>query len=162
MRGLFQKLRKHLYILLVVLVGLSLLAGGFIVDRRERESRLGLRSYNEACEKLSAGDPAKAVELFFEVGLYTQDKELRAKTLYNLGTFAWKAGADAQAIIDFYQSSLREYPGVLGADPDLREEEAGWNLELLYDLLREIEAGGQPVPGEGEEEGEESGTRGDI
>lgn len=154
MRGLSQRLRKHLYIFLVVLVGLSLLAGGFIVDRRERESRLGLRSYNEACEKLSAGDPAKAVELFSEVGLYTENRELRAKALYNLGTFAWDAGADAQAIIDFYKRSLREYPGVLGADPNLQKEEAGWNLELLYDLLREIEAEGQPGPGEGEGEGE--------
>lgn len=145
--------RKNLfYTIVVVLIGLALLGGGFVLERKEGVANIGLYRYNAGCEAVETGDLEKAAELFFEVGIHTEDTKLRARALHNLATIEWAMNGSAEAIILTYQHALRESPNF---------GKAAFNLELLYDLLWQMELENQGI-GEGQGEGEEGGTSGDI
>jgi len=144
--------KKVIFSLIVVLLGVGLVFAGSILETRERKAQLGPQLYNNALKAYQAKNFEEAVALFIQAEMSTKNTELEAKAFYNLATLNWAAQmGDADTIINSYQASLRK-------DPEFYE--AGFNLELFYEFLRQAEAEMVPVaPGEGEGEGD---TTGDI
>lgn len=144
--------KKAILSLIVVLFGVGFAFAGDVLETREREAQLGPQLYNDALEAYQAKNFEEAAGLSVQAGMSTKDAELEAKALYNLATLNWEVEmGDVDTTVGFYQASLRKNPD---------SYEAGFNLELLYELLRQMETEMQPVgPGEGEAEGD---TTGDI
>lgn len=144
-------MRKKLVISVIIAVlGLSISLAGAYLEPREEEASLGPRLYNQAVAAYEEGRYVDAYKLFFEAGIHTDDEALSAKITYNMATLMLQARAPAEQIIMLYQDSIRMHP----------TEEASFNLEWLYNRLREIEVEGGGRPGKGDNEGK--GTYGDI
>lgn len=144
-------MRKRLLISIVIAIfGLSISLFGAYREPQEEEAGLGPRLYNQAVAAYEQERYEDAYKLFFEAGIHTDDAELAALITFNMATFLWQAqAAEAGEIVALYQESLRMNP----------TEEASFNLELLYDLLREAQEGDQRQDG-GNKEGRN--TYGDI
>jgi len=134
----------------VVLVGLIFMLTGSLLAAREGKAQLVLDLYNRGWDAYDKGDYESAVQLFLDAGLHAPDnKELQAKVLFNIANISWELGADPTVTIYYFQEALRR---------DLDFYEAGFNLELYYELLRQLSTQPEgPGTGEGEGEGDTSG-----
>lgn len=98
------------------------------------------RIYNDGVTAYRSNDLATAMAAF-ERSLASPEKELQARSLYNLGNTHYRLGqvAETQGIekaLPVYEKSLKEYEGVLAANP--KDEDAKFNSELVKKKIEEL------------------------
>ena len=98
------------------------------------------RIYNDGVTAYRSNDLSAAMSAF-ERSLASPEKELQARSLYNLGNTHYRLGqvAETQGIekaLPVYEKSLKEYEGVLAANP--KDEDAKFNSELVKKKIEEL------------------------
>ncbi|MEI6084474.1 MAG: VWA domain-containing protein [Verrucomicrobiota bacterium] len=119
-----------------VVVLLALCIGGAASQAAESWPRV----YNDGVTAYRSNDLATAAAAF-ERSLAAPEKELQARSLYNLGNTHYRLGqvAETQGIekaLPVYQKSLKDYEGVLAANP--KDEDAKFNQELVKKKIEEL------------------------
>lgn len=141
----------------VVPVLILICLGYYLADYSQE--KVGEDSY--AYELHSAAETAlkneeyeKAYELYLYSSFEFSDPHLRGKATTEAANLGWAAGiADYETLVSLYKEALRYDPG---------QEEASFNLELLY-WLKDNAPGNLPEPeAPGTEPGEETVPSGDI
>lgn len=145
----------------IILLSLTIIfagAGYYFKTEPEWTKRTYYDYYNQGVSSYLGRNLEGAQIQFAHVALNSDDLQLKALALYNLGTMIGEWALDEKLpIADRFQyaqiaiASLRE---AVWLNPN--HEKAKWNLELLrqkqQELFAEIQAGQEPGQGEKEEE----------